>query len=54
MFGLFNKKTEKEKLQEEYKKMLAEAHQLSTKDRRASDQKTAEAEELMQRILLMP
>jgi len=50
MFGLFKKKSEKEKLTEQYRKMLEEAHRLSTTDRRASDMKTAEAEALMQRI----
>lgn len=47
MFGLFKKKSEKEKLQEQYAKLLKEAHSLSTSNRRLSDQKTYEAEELM-------
>lgn len=46
MFGLFKKKTEKEKLNEEYKKLLAEYHKLSTIDRKKADQKMAEAEEI--------
>jgi transcription elongation GreA/GreB family factor len=44
MFGLFKKKTEQEQLQEQYKKLLAEAHQLSHTNRRASDEKAAEAD----------
>ncbi|MEM6863633.1 MAG: Lacal_2735 family protein, partial [Bacteroidota bacterium] len=44
MFGLFKKKTEKEKLQEKYAKLMKEAHSLSTTDRKMSDQKTYEAE----------
>lgn len=50
MFGLFKKKTEKEKLYEQYQKLLKEAHQLSTTNRKLSDQKTFEAETLMNKI----
>lgn len=50
MFGLFKKKSEKEKLQEKYKKLLEEAFQLSKVDRKASDIKTAEANDLLDRI----
>ena len=47
MFGLFKKKSEAEKIQEKYKKLMAEAHKLSTIDRAKSDAKFAEAEELI-------
>lgn len=50
MFGLFKKKTEKDKLYEKYQKLLKEAHQLSTTNRKLSDQKIAEAETLMNKI----
>lgn len=50
MFGLFKKKTEKEKLQDQYKKLLEESHRLSTTNRAESDKKAAEAEELVQKI----
>ncbi|GAA4230539.1 hypothetical protein GCM10022291_00950 [Postechiella marina] len=50
MFGLFKKKSEKEKLQVKYEKLLKEAHTLSTSNRRMSDQKTFEAEEVMKKI----
>jgi len=50
MFGLFKKKSEKEKLQEQYKKLLQESHRLSTSNRKMSDQKIYEAEELMKKI----
>ncbi len=50
MFGLFKKKSEKEKLQEQYAKLLKEAHSLSTSNRRLSDQKAFEAEEIMKKI----
>lgn len=46
MFGLFKKKTEKEKLQESYAKMMAEAYKLSHSNRTAADKLMAEAEEL--------
>ncbi len=50
MFGLFKKKTKEEKLQEQYKKLMAEAHKLSTVDRTKSDAKFAEAEELIKQL----
>ncbi|MEQ5792739.1 Lacal_2735 family protein [Muricauda sp. NFXS6] len=50
MFGLFKKKSEKEKLQDQYEKLLKEAHQLSTSNRKLSDQKTFEAEEVMKKL----
>ena len=53
MFGLFKKKTEIEKLQAEHQKLLAEAHRLSTQDRKASDLKMAEAEKVMDRIMVL-
>jgi hypothetical protein len=46
MFGLFKKKSEKEKLNEQYKKLLEEYHKLSTVDRKKADLKMAEAEEV--------
>ena len=50
MFGLFKKKTEKEKLQEKYAKLLKESHALSTTNRKLSDEKVFEAEEIMKKI----
>ena len=50
MFGLFKKKTEKEKLLEQYKKLQEEAYRLSHTDRTASDQKAAEADALLKKI----
>ena len=47
MFGLFNKKSEKEKLQEKYAKLLKEAHSLSTTNRKLSDTKVFEAEAIL-------
>ena len=50
MFGFFKKKTHLEKLQLEYKKLLSEAHKLSKVDRKKSDQKMAEANEVLNKI----
>ncbi|MFT5238611.1 MAG: hypothetical protein ACI840_000609 [Ulvibacter sp.] len=50
MFGLFKKKSEKETLQTQYEKLLKEAHSLSTTNRKMSDQKVFEAEEVMKRL----
>ena len=50
MFGLFKKKSEKEVLLEKYKKLTEEAYKLSHYDRKKSDQKTKEADEILQKI----
>jgi hypothetical protein len=50
MFGLFKKKSELDKLQDKYRKLMAEAHTLSQRDRRAGDEKMAEAEEVAKKI----
>lgn len=50
MFGLFKKKSEADKLQDKYKKLMAEAHSLSQRDRRAGDEKMAEAEAVAQQL----
>lgn len=50
MFGLFKPKSEKEKLQQQYKRLLEESHRLSTMNRKLSDQKAYEAEEIMKKL----
>lgn len=50
MFGIFKKKTELEKLQILYKKVLEESYKLSHTNRAASDQKAVEADNLMKQI----
>ena len=50
MFGLFKKKTEKEKLNDQYKKLLSEYHKLSTVDRTKADKKMAEADEVLKKM----
>ena len=50
MFGFFKKKTKKEKLQKEYKTLLKEAFNLSKIDRKKSDQKTFEANQILDQL----
>jgi len=50
MFGLFGKSSEIEKLQRKYKKLLEESYKLSHTNRAASDQKTAEANKVLEQI----
>ena len=50
MFGIFKKKTEKEKLQEQYQKLTKEAFELSKTNRKLSDKKAYEAEEVMKQL----
>jgi hypothetical protein len=53
MFGLFKKKSEKEQLNEAYKKLLEKAHKMSHSDRTASDKLMAEAEVIAKKIDLL-
>lgn len=50
MFGLFKKKSEKEVLQEKYQKLMKDAYALSTTNRKQSDEKVFEAEEIMKKL----
>lgn len=50
MFNLFKKKSEKEVLQNKYKKLMAEAHRLSQTNRKLGDEKVYEAELVMKQI----
>ncbi|GAB4160999.1 MAG: hypothetical protein Tsb0033_17770 [Winogradskyella sp.] len=50
MFGLFKKITEKEKLQKQYEKLMADWHKLSNTNRAASDKKYAEAQKILEKI----
>lgn len=50
MFGLFKKKSEVEKLNEKYQKLMEESYRLSTSNRTASDQKASEANEILKQI----
>ncbi|TYA78401.1 Lacal_2735 family protein [Seonamhaeicola marinus] len=46
MFGIFKRKTEKEKLEQKFKKLMQEWHSLSSVNRAASDKKYAEAQKI--------
>lgn len=50
MFSFLRKKSELDRLNEQYTQLLEESFKLSTADRRASDLKRAEAEALVPRI----
>ena len=50
MFNLFKRKTAVEKLQNRYKKLMSEWHDLSSTDRAASDEKYAQAQEILNEI----
>jgi hypothetical protein len=53
MFGLFNSKSKKEKLEEKYRKLMSEVHKLSQTNRSASDQKAADADAVLKQIELL-
>jgi hypothetical protein len=53
MFGLFKKKSEVEKLHEEYKKIMQEAFKLQSINRSESDQKYLEADDILKKIKLL-
>ena len=53
MFGIFKKKTEKEKLQETYKKLMEDAYKTSHSNRTQADKLMAEAEEVGKKIDLL-
>ena len=50
MFNIFKKKSEKEKLQAQYDKLLNEAYVLSSTNRKMSDQKTFQANEILEKL----
>ncbi len=50
MFGLFKKKSEKEKLQEKYESLMKDSFDLSKSNRSLADQKYAEAMEIQKQL----
>lgn len=54
MFGLFKKKTEREKLNKKYNELMKEAYELSKINRTASDSKYAQADALQKKIDSLP
>ena len=53
MLGIFRKKSKREKLQKQYKKLMKEWHALSRTDRTASDRKYEEAEAILKQIAII-
>ena len=53
MFGLFKMKSEIDKLEDRYQKLLKEAHELSTSSRKLSDSKTVEAYQILKQIEIL-
>jgi len=53
MFNFFKKKSKVEKLEIQYRKLLEESYKLSTSNRKLSDIKREEAEEIAQEIELL-
>jgi len=53
MFKLFKKKTKAEVLDQQYQKLLKEAFTLSKTNRRASDEKMAEADRILKEIEIL-
>ena len=50
MFGLFKQKSEVEKLQAQYEKLMNKYHKLSTVNRTESDKVFAEAQEILEKM----
>lgn len=50
MLGLFKRKSKKEKLEERFKKLMKEWHELSAINRSESDKKYAEAQEIAKQL----
>jgi hypothetical protein len=50
MFGLFKKKSEVDKLQEKYKKLMEEAYKLQSISRSDSDKKYSDADNILKKI----
>ena len=53
MFGLFKKKSEEEILLKKYNNLIKEAYNLSHSNRKASDAKTKEAKDILDKIDLL-
>ena len=50
MFGIFKKKSEVDKLQEQYKKVMEEGYKLQSINRTDSDTKYKEADDILKKI----
>ena len=54
MFNWFKRRNERDAMEKKYRQLLAEAHRLSTVDRKASDLKHAEAHAVLQAMERLP
>lgn len=54
MFGLFKKKTKRQQLNKKYDQLMKDYYDLSKVNRKAADQKYAEAEEVLKQIDQLP
>ena len=54
IFDFIKGKSQRQKLEEQYRKLLAESHALSTTNRRQSDLKMAEADEVLKLLENLP
>jgi hypothetical protein len=50
MFGLFGQNSKRKSLEKKYQRLLEEAYRLSTVNRKASDEKTAEANRVLKEL----
>ena len=50
MFGIFKKKSKIEVLEKKYQNLLKESYKLSAINRKASDEKAAEADQMLKEI----
>ncbi|PTB91623.1 hypothetical protein C9994_15210 [Marivirga lumbricoides] len=50
MFNIFKGKSERQKLNDQYKRAMEEYYQLSTVDRRKADEKMARADEISKQL----
>ena len=50
MFGIFKKKSEADKLQDKYKKVMEEAYKLQSINRTDSDSKYKKADDILKKI----
>jgi len=50
MFGLFKKKTEREKLEAQYDALIKKSYELSHSNRAESDRVQAQAQEILERL----
>ena len=53
MFGIFKSKSQKEKLEEEYQKLMDKSYKVQESDANAAEKIRIKAQKIMQQIVLM-